>query len=222
MIELKGITKSFKNNGVTTLVLRDIDLYIEKSEFLVITGRSGSGKSTLLNILGTLLKPDEGEILFFEKKVDFNDRKQIDNMRKNDIAFIFQLHHLIPYLTAIENVLLPFCSGFLKVKKHQIDMAKEVLNWVGLGDKYYRLPSELSGGEQQRVAIARGLVKNPKLILADEPTGSLDKNTSYTIIELLKKINEKGVTVVMVTHEADYASIGDRRLVMEDGKIVDQ
>ncbi len=220
MIILKGISKSFTNNNSRIKVLNNINLEIKEGEFLSITGRSGSGKSTLLNIMGTLLKPDDGEICFFDKKIDFDDQNMIDSMRKNDIAFIFQLHHLIPYLTALENVLLPFSNRFSKVNKMLIEKAVEVLKWVGLGDKWHRLPGELSGGEQQRVAIARGIVKDPKIIFADEPTGSLDKNTAYSIIELLKIINSRGVAIVMVTHENEFAKIGNRMLVMDDGKIL--
>jgi len=220
MLTLKGISKSFNSNKKNTVVLKGINLTIEKNDFVSITGRSGSGKSTLLNVAGTLLKPDEGDIFFNNIKIDFEDKKMIESLRRKDFAFIFQLHHLIPYLTALENILLPFSNSFKTISKELVEKGKELLDWVGLENKYHRLPGELSGGEQQRVAIARGIIKDPLVIFADEPTGSLDKKTSYNIIDLMMKIHSKGVSIILVTHELEFARLGSKSFLMEDGKIV--
>lgn len=219
MISGHKIKKSFLNNGVRTEILKGVSIDVSKGEFVIITGRSGSGKSTLLNVLSTLTDFDEGSLIFEGQLVNHRNEKFINNLRKKDIAFIFQLHYLIPYLTAIENVMLPFCNSFMISGKDIFDAAKLALDQVGLSGKYNRLPGELSGGEQQRVAIARGIVKNPKVIFADEPTGSLDKNTSFNIMEYIVKLNEKGTTIIMVTHENDFTKFATKKYFMEDGEL---
>lgn len=220
MLEAINVRKSFNNNGLKVEVLKDITIKVQKGDFVTISGRSGCGKSTLLNVLSTLTKYDSGQVIFDNTLVEHNNEKLINSLRKNDIAFIFQLHHLIPYLTALENVLLPF-SNKLKLSKDIVERAKDALDKVGLANKYNRLPGELSGGEQQRVAIARGIVKKPKVIFADEPTGSLDKKTSYDIITIIQNLNLEGITIVMVTHEQEFAKLGSKTLRMEDGIILE-
>ncbi|MCX8084422.1 MAG: ABC transporter ATP-binding protein [Calditerrivibrio sp.] len=219
MLTAKGITKSYNNNNNKVTVLKSINIAIDKGDFVTITGRSGSGKSTLLNVLSTLTNYDEGEIYFEQTLINHKNEKHINHLRRYDFAFIFQLYHLIPYLNALENVLLPFSYSIKKIDMNHIELGKFALDKVGLKGKYYRLPGELSGGEQQRVAIARGIVKKPKIVFADEPTGSLDEKTSAEIIELIQALNYEGMTIVMVTHEQKLAKLGNKTYVMEDGKI---
>lgn len=195
---------------------------MDRGDFVCVTGRSGSGKSTFLNILSTLLSPDEGYITFDGVNITCFSEKKRNRLRQNDFAMIFQFHHLMPYLTAAENVLLPYLNSWKPVTKSTLNRAHACLDRVGLKDKYDRLPGQLSGGEQQRVAIARALVKSPQVLFADEPTGNLDKKTGDAIVQLLSKMNGEGLSILMVTHETAYASASNRLVTMEDGVAKEQ
>jgi putative ABC transport system ATP-binding protein len=202
-----------------TQVLRGVSVDIEDGEFACVVGRSGSGKSTLLNVLSTLLKPDQGKVVYRGREVSSLSESQINGLRHKDFSIIFQLHHLLPYLTALENVMLPYMNTLKPVSGEIRAKALECLARVGLKGKEERLPGKLSGGEQQRVAIARALVKSPGVLFADEPTGSLDKKNGDGIVELLSELNKDGVTLVMVTHDLGYAKLAGRVVAMEDGMV---
>jgi putative ABC transport system ATP-binding protein len=170
-------------------------------------------------VLSTLLKPDRGTITFEGQDITNLPENRLNRLRHKDFSMIFQFHHLMAYLTAVENVLLPYMNSLKPVAKDMVQRARECLDRVGLEGKYTRLPGQLSGGEQQRVAIARALVKYPGVLFADEPTGNLDRATGDDIIKLLKSLHEDGLTILMVTHELSYTSYADRVVVMEDGAI---
>jgi putative ABC transport system ATP-binding protein len=217
MLQAIDVSKTFGD----TPILRGVSVDIANGEFACIVGRSGSGKSTLLNVLSTLLKPDQGQVVYQGNVVSAMSEGQINGLRHKDFSIIFQLHHLLPYLTALENVMLPYMNSLKPVSEEIRLKARKCLDRVGLTGKEDRLPGKLSGGEQQRVAIARALVKSPGVMFADEPTGSLDKKNGDGIIELLRDLNGEGVTLVMVTHDMGYARLAGRTVVMEDGSIVD-
>jgi len=217
MLQAVNVSKTFGD----TQVLRDVSVSINPGEFACVIGRSGSGKSTLLNVLSTLLRPDTGSVLYRGDNVTAMSESRLNALRHHDFSIIFQLHHLLPYLTAVENVMLPFMNSLTPVSPAIRDKARECLRRVGLSGKEDRLPGKLSGGEQQRVAIARALVKSPGVLFADEPTGSLDKKNGDGIVELLRDLHRDGVSLVMVTHDAGYAKLADRTVVMEDGAIVE-
>ena len=220
MIEAAGLNKTFRSDGTETHALRDVSLTIRDGEFVSIVGRSGSGKTTLLNVLSTLMSPDSGTIRFDGRETVSMSERDLNSLRKKDLAMVFQFHYLLPYLTAVENVLLPFMSAMLPVGRDRTDHAARCLARVGLKGKENRLPGQLSGGEQQRVAIARALVTSAKVLFADEPTVSLDKTTGREIMELIRGFTDDGLAVVMVTHDRDYAGVADRVISMEDGRIV--
>ena len=220
MIEAAGLNKTFRSDGTETHALRDVSLTIRDGEFVSIVGRSGSGKTTLLNVLSTLMSPDSGTIRFDGRETVSMSERDLNSLRKKHLAMVFQFHYLLPYLTAVENVLLPFMSAMLPVGRDRTDHAARCLARVGLKGKENRLPGQLSGGEQQRVAIARALVTSAKVLFADEPTGSLDKTTGREIMELIRGFTDDGLAVVMVTHDRDYAGVADRVISMEDGRIV--
>lgn len=220
MLIAEHIEKAFINNNVTTPVLHNVSLSVKEGEFLSITGRSGSGKSTLLNVLSTLLRPDKGRVLYRDRVIGGKTGYNIDRLRNSDFAMIFQMHHVIPYLTALENVLLPFMKRFAPVSVAAMTEGKRILDRVGLGGKHDRLPGHLSGGEQQRVAIARALITSPSILFADEPTGSLDEVTGRSIMALLRELNEEGLTILMVTHEKEYTTYGTRTREMSNGVLV--
>lgn len=216
MISLKDIKKTYESMGEMVHAIRSVNLEIKKGESVSVMGHSGSGKSTLLSILGALMPPSSGTVeidgidiynLTQEKRADF---------RREYLGFVFQQFQLIPYLSAWENVMLPLTTT-KRSNKEKRDMAAEVLERVGLGSKMNRLPSQLSGGEQERVAIARAIVNEPPLILADEPTGSLDTKTGDEIMELFRRLNEEGLTVLMVTHNPEYTHYMGRTITMKDG-----
>lgn len=217
MLQAIDVSKTFGD----TPILRGVSVDIADGEFACIVGRSGSGKSTLLNVLSTLLRPDQGQVVYQGNVVSAMSEGQINGLRHKDFSIIFQLHHLLPYLTALENVMLPYMNTLKPVSEEIRIKARKCLDRVGLTGKEDRLPGKLSGGEQQRVAIARALVKSPGVLFADEPTGSLDKKNGDGIIELLRDLNGEGVTLVMVTHDLGYAKLAGRTVVMEDGSIVD-
>ena len=219
MLKAENITKTFNGEGAPVRALDNVSLTVDEGEFVSIVGRSGSGKTTLLHILSTLQTPDSGELTYDEADIGQAGGKKLNTIRHKDFAVIFQFHHLLPYLTVLENTLLPFMNALRPVSSSHVKKAKECLERVGLGGKWDRLPSMLSGGEQQRVAIARALVKEARCLFADEPTGSLDKATGEEILALLKRLNQEGLAVVMVTHDRQYASYADTIVEREDGAI---
>ncbi|MBK8722595.1 MAG: ABC transporter ATP-binding protein [Saprospiraceae bacterium] len=216
MIEAKNI---FKNYGDIP-VLKGVNIQIQTGEIISIVGKSGAGKSTLLHILGTLDNADNGTIIFDDVDINKLNKKQLADFRNQNIGFIFQFHHLLPEFTAIENVCLP---GYIKKEKDKLvlDKANELLEYLGLSDRKKHKPDELSGGEQQRVAVARALINNPSIIFADEPSGNLDTQTSIELHQLFFQLRKDfNQTFVIVTHNEELANISDRRLVMADGNIL--
>lgn len=221
MIKVKNIKKSFKQGEVETKVLKGVDLEIKEGEFVAIMGRSGAGKSTLLYQMSLLDTPTSGEIIIDNVKV--SDMSQIEktNFRLKNLGFVFQDYALIPELTATENVMLPLLMQGYDVN-YAIKKAQEVLDTLGLSHHYNKLPNQISGGEQQRVSIARAVVHSPKIIFADEPTANLDLESSRAVISVLKEACKKFKhTVVMVTHEEEYGQVADRIIRIVDGKVED-
>lgn len=214
IIEIRSLRKSF--DGGRIKALNGVDLDVEHGEFVSIMGPSGSGKSTLLNMIGALDVPDSGTVKVAGR--DLKDERDLSRLRAEEIGFVFQLHNLIPNLTALENVEIPMFA----VKWDDMEeRAMELLDYVGLADKADRKPTELSGGERQRVAIARALANDPSIILADEPTGSLDSRTGRRILEGLRELQEdEGVTLIVVTHDPDVASMASRIVRILDGVII--
>jgi len=219
MIELEGITKVYRMGEVEVNALRGITLSITKGEMVAIIGASGSGKSTLLNIIGCLDRPTSGKYIFDGADVSQLSDNQLAEMRNRKFGFVFQEYNLLSRVTALSNVELPLIYGG---SGHRHKGAMEALERVGLGARAKHKPTELSGGEQQRVAIARALVNNPALILADEPTGNLDSKTTTEIISIFRQLNQEGITVIIVTHEADIASQTQRIIRLHDGEIISQ
>ena len=215
-VEIKGLKKSYENGNIKAL--NGVDLTIKEGEFVSIIGPSGSGKSTLLNMIGALDLPDSGSIQV--AGYDLLNNKKLNEFRGETIGFVFQLHNLIPNLSVVENVEIPmFTMGLSSADMRT--RALELLDNVGLKDKAKSLPNKLSGGERQRVAIARALANNPKIILADEPTGSLDSKTSNKILEQLIKLHkDEHVTLIVVTHDMNVAKLADRVIEVLDGQIV--
>src|SRR3990167_2833147 len=222
MIKLDRVVKSYKIDEETTFyALRESSVEIKEKEFVSIIGPSGSGKSTLMHLIGLLDKPSRGEIIIQNKKISRLDDDHISTLRNEFVGFVFQQFNLIPKLTVLENILLPTVYARKKLDYNPIDKAANLLKKFGLHEKRNSYPNKISGGQQQRVAILRALIMEPKLILADEPTGNLDSKTGREIMELLKELNEKeGMTIAVVTHEADIAKYGKRIVNVRDGKIV--
>jgi len=217
MVELENITKIYRMGKVDVPALRGVTLEIEQGEIVAIIGASGSGKSTLMNIIGCLDKPTLGKYIFDGADVSRLSDNQLAEMRNKKFGFVFQTYNLLPRASALSNVELPLIYGG-GLHKHKLAM--EALERVGLGPRAKHRPTELSGGEQQRVAIARALVNNPALILADEPTGNLDSVSTAEIISIFRQLNQDGITVVIVTHEADIAAQTRRIIHLYDGKII--
>ncbi len=219
IISLRDVQKHYEKGDMRIPVLRGIDLDIKRGEFVAIMGQSGSGKSTLMNIIGCLDKFDGGRYAFDGRDVSNLDGNAQARLRSLKIGFIFQSFNLIPQMNALRNVELPMIySGRPRESRHR--MAKAMLGMVGLEDRIDHIPAQLSGGQQQRVAIARALVNNPSLIVADEPTGSLDSQTGELIMKQLTKVHKAGTTVLLVTHEPHIAEYAQRTVYISDGKMV--
>ncbi len=216
MIKIENISKSYKK----LQVLKNINLHIQKGEVLAIVGASGAGKSTLLHIIGTLDRPDVGNVLFNDQNITQLSEKALSMLRNNKIGFIFQFHNLLPEFTALENVCLPAWIG---KKDDQVtrERAKMLLEMLNLGERTNHFPSQLSGGEQQRVAVARALINSPDIVLADEPSGNLDSKNAQELHHIFFDLREKfNQTFVIVTHNETLAKMADRTIVLQDGNII--
>jgi lipoprotein-releasing system ATP-binding protein len=220
-----GLAKGYRKGRNEVPVLRGVDLEVERGELVAVVGSSGSGKSTLLHVLGLLDTPDEGEVWFEGKRIDDGPEKRRDVLRNRTFGFIFQFYHLLPELTALENVMLPHlirhgALAYWKMRKTVRSEAQALLERVGLGHRLDHRPSELSGGEMQRAAIARALAGGPEILLADEPTGNLDSTTGQGVLELLRDLNrERGLTMMLVTHDLTIAQQADRVVRLAEGRI---
>ena len=220
-VEVENVSKVYQANGAGTAVtvLSQVSARNEQGEFVGLMGPSGSGKSTLLTIVGAMNHPTEGKVIIDTIDVyALADERRAD-FRREYLGFVFQQHHLLPYLNALENAMLPLAASNASAKEKR-DKAEFVLAQVGLADKAWRLPNQLSGGEQGRLAIARALVNSPPLILADEPTGALDTRTGREVMDVLVKLNENGQTVFMVTHNPENAALAHRVIALQDGRVL--
>ncbi|MCK3684826.1 ABC transporter ATP-binding protein [Maribellus sp. YY47] len=219
MIKVSQLKKDYHVGEMTVHALRGIDMEIYEGDFAAIMGTSGSGKSTMLNVLGCLDQPTGGQYMLDGVDMGKLNKNQLAGLRNNKLGFIFQSYNLLPRTTALENVELPLYYNSKVKAKERRERAIHALEQVGLADRMNHMPNQLSGGQQQRVAIARSLVNDPVVILADEATGNLDTRTSYEIMELFQNLNDKGKTIVFVTHEADIARFMKRNIIFRDGRI---
>ncbi len=219
LIEIKNVKKQYTSGDDVVEALRGVDISIEAGEFITIMGQSGSGKSTLLSVLGGMNHPSAGEVVMAGVKLYQLSGEKLADFRAQNLGFVFQSFHLISYLTAIENVMLPLAIVKMSTAAKK-RAAGQALERVGLGGKLDRLPNQLSGGEQERVAIARAIVNNPHILLADEPTGNLDSKTSEEVMALFRELNDAGQTVVMVTHNAENGAYSDRTISLKDGMVI--
>ena len=220
LISVKDLTKTYHTGEVEVDALIAVSLNINKGEFVAISGASGSGKSTFMNILGCLDNPTSGEYLMEGVDVPSRNNNELAELRNSKLGFVFQSFNLLPRTTAQENVELPLLYNNKVAASERAEKALNALKSVGLADRVGSMPNQLSGGQQQRVAIARALVNDPVIIMADEPTGNLDSRTSYEIMEIFQKLNDKGITIVMVTHEPDIAQFAKSNILFKDGKII--
>ncbi len=221
VVRLEEVHKTYRAGEVDVHAVRGVSLEIGKGEFVAIMGSSGSGKSTLMNLLGCLDRPTRGRYLLDGFDVSGLARDRLADIRNRKLGFVFQNFNLLARTSALENVELPLLYGEHRLTSAQLrEKAEKVLAAVGLGGREDHHPSQLSGGQQQRVAIARALINDPEVVLADEPTGNLDSRTSLEIMDIFQKLNERGITIVMVTHEADIAAFAKRNIVMRDGAIL--
>lgn len=219
MIELKNIKKIYKNGDCKTIALNGMNLNIEKGEFVAIMGKSGSGKSTLLNIIGCMDTITSGEYLYNSVEINKLNKRKIEKYRKENISFVFQNYSLINEYTVYENIEVPLLARNVK-KSERKKRINDVIESLDIKDIVNKKTSDISGGQQQRTAIARAIVANTNIILADEPTGALDENTSKDIMKLFKKINKQGYTIIMVTHDIEMANNADRIIRISDGVII--
>ncbi|MFL2699872.1 MAG: ABC transporter ATP-binding protein [Gammaproteobacteria bacterium] len=219
LVDVKNLSKEYKRGGETLVVLKDLNLEIPKEDFLALMGPSGSGKSTLLNLIGGLDTPSSGSVSINGERIDQMNSKQLSNWRASNVGFIFQFYNLLPVLTAQKNIELPLLLTNLSSSQRR-QHVETALNIVGLSDRSGHKPSELSGGQQQRVAIARALVSDPDILVCDEPTGDLDRDTATEILNLLKSLNQDhGKTILMVTHDPAAADSAKRSLHLDKGKL---
>lgn len=228
VLTARGVTKTYRKGTVEVPVLRGADVEVREGEMLAVVGQSGSGKSTLLHVLGTLDRLDAGEVVYRGQRIDSLSRKRRDAFRCAELGMIFQSYHLLPEFSAIENVLAPAMIrygvfAYLGKRRQLRERAAALLERVGLGHRLSHKPRELSGGEMQRTAIARALMNEPRLILADEPTGNLDRASGEGVLELLRGLNQSdGLTVVMVTHDRSIAALADRTVTLVEGRVADE
>ena len=220
MLEVKNASKVYGQGDTEVVALNDVSLQVNGGDFIAVMGPSGSGKSTLLNVIGGLDRLSGGEVVLDGKRIDNLDENALVEIRRGRIAYVFQQYHLLPSLTAVENVFLPLLFG--GSNGGSLDRAMRVLETVGLGNRARHKPSQLSGGEQQRVAIARAIVNNPSLILADEPTGNMDQKTGADVLSLFDQLNSEGRGIIMVTHSPEVAKHAGEIIFLEDGQIVDR
>lgn len=233
MIELRNISRIYTMGSQPLCALKNVTLSIGTGQFISIMGTSGSGKSTLMNIIGCLDKPSSGQYLLNGAKIESYSEDELAEVRNRSIGFVFQQFNLLPRLSALENVLLPLMydrsgsgndrsalTGRSVKDRLRKERAERVLSMVGLGDRLHHRPNQLSGGQQQRVSIARALVNEPHILLADEPTGALDSATSKEIMRILSDLNQRGMTVVLVTHDSDVAATANRQIKLRDGSII--
>jgi len=220
-INIRKLYKTYKNGTKDLEVLKGITLSVKDNEFLTVQGPSGAGKSTLLHIVGGLERPDSGEVIFEDLNVYKLNEGARAVLRNKKVGFVFQFYHLLPELNTLDNVLLPVILKSWRESKKAVSFAKDLLNELGLSNRLLHRPAELSGGEQQRTAIARALINKPQVLLCDEPTGNLDSENGKNILNLLKNLNKKDkLTILMVTHDKDIAANSDRVIYLKDGAIV--
>ena len=220
LLRLTNIYKDYMSGRIVVPVLKDVNLEVDKGEYVAIMGPSGSGKTTLMNIIGCLDRPTKGEYFLEEESITDYDENQLSDLRLKTLGFVFQSFNLLSQMTALDNVALPLSYAGYHVRERR-QIAFQALKRVGLEDRIHFKPTQLSGGQQQRVAIARALVNNPKIILADEPTGALDSHSGTQVMNLFKRLNDEGVTIVMITHDANIASHAKRVLHIFDGEIAE-
>ena len=213
LLEVKNVSKIYGELHA----LKDVNLTVKKGEWVAIMGSSGSGKSTMMNIIGCMDKPSVGEVILDGQNITKETQKSLTEIRREKIGLIFQQFHLIPYLTALENVMVAQYYHSIPDEQEALD----ALEIVGLKERAHHLPSQLSGGEQQRVCIARALINSPEIILADEPTGNLDETNENIVINILKKLHAEGTTIIVVTHDAEVGSAAERKIILDYGKTVD-
>ena len=221
LLELKHIYKDYMQDKIVIPVLKDINISIDEGEYVAIMGPSGSGKTTLMNIIGCLDRPTKGDFLLEGESIIAYNENRLSDLRLNTLGFVFQSFNLMPKQTALDNVSLPLGYAGVPLRKRK-EIAFQALKRVGLEDRVNFRPSQLSGGQQQRVAISRALVNNPKIILADEPTGALDSKSGIQVMNLFQQLNDEGVTIIMITHDANIAGHAKKVLHIFDGEISDE
>jgi lipoprotein-releasing system ATP-binding protein len=220
LLTAEDITKRFRSGDTYLDVLKGVNLYLKPAQFAILSGPSGSGKSTLLYILGGLEKPDSGRILFDAEPIDTFTNSRLDNYRNQKIGFVFQMHYLLPDFTALENVMMPAMIGG-QSDEAALERARQLLTQLSLKERINHYPNQLSGGEQQRVAVARALMNAPRLIFADEPTGNLDRENAILLLKLFRKlVDDTGVCILVATHDQELAGMGDISFRLHDGKII--